>query len=60
MQLIAAGATNRQIASRLGLSESTVRTHCENIFQRLDVINRVAAIARAFPQSQETVWMTPV
>ena len=49
MQLIAAGATNRQIALRLGLSEGTVRTHCENIFNRLNVTNRVAAIARAFP-----------
>ena len=49
MQLIAAGTTNRQIASRLVLSESTVHTHCEKIFQRLDVSNRVAAIAKGIP-----------
>jgi ATP/maltotriose-dependent transcriptional regulator MalT len=48
MHLIAVGCTNRQIASRLGLSEGTVRTHCEHIFQRLRVTNRVAAVARAF------------
>src|SRR6478609_9143319 len=51
MHLIAAGNTNRQIASRLGLSEGTVRTHCENIFRRLQVTNRVAAVARVFPES---------
>jgi DNA-binding CsgD family transcriptional regulator len=50
MRLIAAGNTNRQIASRLRLSEGTVRTHCENIFQRLQVTSRVAAVARAFPE----------
>ena len=53
IHLIAAGSTNRQIASRLGLSEGTVRTHCENIFQRLQVTNRVAAVAKAF--SREAV-----
>jgi DNA-binding CsgD family transcriptional regulator len=50
MHLIAAGNTNRQIASRLGLSEGTVRTHCENIFQRLQVTNRIAAVAKALPR----------
>ena len=49
MRLIAAGNTNRQIATRLAVSEGTVRTHCEHIFQRLQVTNRVAAVGRAFP-----------
>ena len=49
MRLVAAGNTNRQIASRLSLSEGTVRTHCENIFRRLQVNNRLAAVARVFP-----------
>jgi DNA-binding NarL/FixJ family response regulator len=57
MELMAAGHTNRQIASRLNLSEGTVRTHCENIFQRLQVTNRVAAVAKAFPR--ETTARTP-
>jgi DNA-binding CsgD family transcriptional regulator len=57
MELMAAGHTNRQIASRLKLSEGTVRTHCENIFQRLQVTNRVAAVAKAFPW--ETTAVTP-
>lgn len=50
LQLVAAGATNAQIGRRLGISEGTVRTHMENIFQRLQVSSRAAALARAFPE----------
>lgn len=49
MRLVAGGYTNRQIARRLVLSEATVRKHLENVFHRLDVTNRTAAIAGAFP-----------
>ncbi|HMK99976.1 MAG TPA: response regulator transcription factor [Acidimicrobiales bacterium] len=51
MRLIAAGRTNIQIARQLGLSEGTVRTHLENIYSRLDVSNRTAAVLRAFPEA---------
>jgi DNA-binding NarL/FixJ family response regulator len=34
---------------RLGLSEGTVRTHLENIYTRLHVSSRTAAVTRAFP-----------
>ena len=47
--LLAAGHTNTQIARRLGISEGTVRTHLENIYKRLQVSSRTAAVARAFP-----------
>jgi len=50
MHLIAAGHTNTQIARRLGLSEGTVRTHLENIYERLQVSSRTAAVTRAFPE----------
>jgi DNA-binding CsgD family transcriptional regulator len=50
MDLIAAGRTNTQIARQLGLSEGTVRTHLENIYSRLRVSNRMAAVIRAFPE----------
>ena len=36
----------------LGLSEATVRTHLENIYGRLQVSSRTAAVLRAFPDQQ--------
>jgi DNA-binding CsgD family transcriptional regulator len=50
LHLIARGRTNIQIARQLGLSEGTVRTHLENIYSRLQVSNRTAAVVRAFPE----------
>jgi DNA-binding CsgD family transcriptional regulator len=49
LHLIAGGRTNSQIARQLGLSEGTVRTHLENIYSRLQVSNRTAAVIRALP-----------
>jgi DNA-binding CsgD family transcriptional regulator len=48
LRLVAAGHTNSQIARRLGISEGTVRTHLENIYERLQVSSRTAAVTRAF------------
>lgn len=47
LQYVAAGMGNRQIARRLGLSDATVRKHMENIFARLEVTSRTAAVRRA-------------
>jgi DNA-binding CsgD family transcriptional regulator len=44
LDLAAAGMTNRQVARRLGLSEGTVSRHLENIFSRLGVNSRTAAV----------------
>ena len=49
LRLVADGHTNAQVARRLGLSEGTVRTHLENIYGRLRVSSRTAAVLRAFP-----------
>jgi DNA-binding CsgD family transcriptional regulator len=51
LRLVAAGGTNTQIARCLGISEGTVRTHLENIYTRLNVSSRTAAVIRAFPDS---------
>ncbi|GAA3153112.1 response regulator transcription factor [Nonomuraea roseoviolacea] len=45
--LVAAGLNNRAIAERLVLSEKTVRNHVSNIFAKLNVSDRSAAVARA-------------
>jgi DNA-binding CsgD family transcriptional regulator len=49
LRLLAAGHTNAQIARHLGISEGTVRTHLENVYERLNVSSRTAAVIRAFP-----------
>ena len=49
LRLLAAGHTNAQIARRLGISEGTVRSHLEDIYGRLNVSSRTAAVTRAFP-----------
>jgi DNA-binding CsgD family transcriptional regulator len=49
LTLVAKGMSNNEIAVELGLSITTVRTHLEHIFDRLDVSNRTAAVAKAFP-----------
>lgn len=55
--LLGQGMTNAQIASELGLSESTVRLHVSTILDRLNLNNRtqVALLAaRAFDGAAET------
>jgi len=45
--LLAAHQTNPEIASRLHLSQKTVRNHVSNIFTKLQVADRAQAIIRA-------------
>ncbi|MEW9528223.1 response regulator [Microbispora sp. NPDC049125] len=46
--LVAAGTTNREAASRLFITEATVKTHLLNIYAKLGVGDRAAAVAAAF------------
>jgi ATP/maltotriose-dependent transcriptional regulator MalT len=45
---VAAGATNRQAAARLFISEATVKSHLMNIYAKLGVSDRAAAVGEAF------------
>jgi DNA-binding CsgD family transcriptional regulator len=47
LALIAAGGSNPAIAEQLGLSPKTVNRHVENIFNKLGVSSRAAAVAKA-------------
>jgi DNA-binding NarL/FixJ family response regulator len=44
--LVAAGHTDTQIARRPGISEGTVRTQLESIYDKLGVSSRTAAVTR--------------
>lgn len=43
LRLVARGLANKQIASRLGIREGTVKTHLSNAFQRIGVADRTSA-----------------
>ena len=48
LELVAAGTTNREAAVRLFISEATVKSHLLNIYAKLGVNDRAAAVAEAF------------
>ena len=47
LRLVAAGKTNKAIATELALSERTIDRHVSNILTKLDVPSRAAAAAHA-------------
>ena len=47
LDLVAEGMTNGEIAQRLWISPGTVRRHLENIYEKLGVHTRTAAVAAA-------------
>jgi DNA-binding NarL/FixJ family response regulator len=47
LESLAGGATTSQIATRLGLSEKTVRNHLSSIFTKLRVTDRTQAVIKA-------------
>ncbi|WP_020531855.1 response regulator transcription factor [Flexithrix dorotheae] len=47
LELISAGYSNQEIAEKLFISLSTVKTHSSNLFLKLDVKRRTQAIQKA-------------
>lgn len=53
LTILATGETTKEIARKLYLSEPTIKTHLTNIYRKLEVSNRTAAIAIA----RENSWV---
>ena len=47
LELMAEGMRNKEIASALGISPDTVGMHVKNLYTKLDVHDRTAAVAKA-------------
>lgn len=47
LQLIAAGMSNQEIAGKLVVAKSTLKTHIKHIYGKLNARNRLEAVARA-------------
>lgn len=47
LELIAVGLSNREIANKLFVSESTIKTHSSRLFEKLDVSRRTQAVEKA-------------
>ncbi|WP_323053842.1 helix-turn-helix transcriptional regulator [Thermomicrobium sp. 4228-Ro] len=59
LELVARGASNKEIAQELGVSEATVRTHLERLYRKLGVRSRTEAaawywrmLAREMPEAE--------
>ena len=52
LRLVASGGSNRDVAGALHLSEHTVARHMQNVFAKLGVSSRAAAISRAIEKGQ--------
>jgi DNA-binding NarL/FixJ family response regulator len=48
LELLAQGFPNKQIALRVGLSDSTVRWHLQNVYQKLHVRSRTEATVKFY------------
>jgi DNA-binding CsgD family transcriptional regulator len=46
VDLVALGATNKEVAAALGLTANTIRTHLEHVYEKLGVHTRTAAVRR--------------
>jgi len=52
LYLMSNGLTNKQIADQLVVSVNTIKKHTQNIFAKLNVESRAAAVAQAFKRNE--------
>lgn len=48
LQLVAEGASNREAARQLFISEASIKTHLQHVYDKLDVRDRAAAVAEGY------------
>ncbi len=53
MELVRVGLTNKEIASRLCLSERTVKNHVHRIFRKVGVRDRMTMVERCVERPPE-------
>ncbi|GIJ28647.1 DNA-binding response regulator [Micromonospora qiuiae] len=59
LTLVAKGASNREAAARLFISEATVKTHLLHVYAKLGVNDRAAAVAVAYDRGLLTPGGSP-
>jgi DNA-binding CsgD family transcriptional regulator len=57
LELVAAGQTNREIAQRFWVTETTVKFHLTRIYRKLGVKNRTAAAMWLQNRTAAAVWL---
>jgi DNA-binding NarL/FixJ family response regulator len=53
LELVVRGASNREIADALVVTENTVKYHLKNIFQKLHLKSRAQVVAYALQRSAD-------
>jgi DNA-binding NarL/FixJ family response regulator len=48
LRLVAGGASNREAAKRLFISEASIKTHLQHVYDKLEVRDRAAAVGEAY------------
>jgi len=48
LKVVAKGFSNKEIAIKLSISESTVENHIHHIYEKLDISNRAQAVGFAY------------
>ena len=56
LRMVARGASNKEVAETLHLSETTVKRHLSNVYEKLGVRTRGEAVSRAVSEGWVSSW----